>query len=160
TDNACTGPGTLAARRFNPVMPSAVRLSKGPYLALIAEELGRSRRRSRVAGRYNLVLCPACASREPVRSACTGGSSGPYSTKVQQPTWIPEDSCGRPEMVTCTDVLLWTSCHCMACKRSGVRVSVAPQEMPGQSMVSGPSGSLPRSSDRHLTVAVDVIPWH
>src|ERR1019366_1923783 len=116
TDNACTGPGTLAARRFNPVMPSAVRLSKGPYLALIAEELGRSRRRSRVAGRYNLVLCPACESREPVRSACTGGSSGPYSPKVQQPTWIPEDSCGRPEMVTCTDVLLWTSCHCMACK--------------------------------------------
>jgi hypothetical protein len=93
TDNACTGLGTLAARRFNPVMPSAVRFSKGPYLALIAEELGRSRRRSRVAGRYNLVLCPACASREPARSACTGGSSGPYSTKVQQPTLcVPKTS--------------------------------------------------------------------
>ena len=31
----------------------AVRFSKGLYLAFVAGELGRSRRRSRVAGRYN-----------------------------------------------------------------------------------------------------------
>ena len=62
------------------------------------------------------------------RSARTDGRSGPYSTKVQQPPWIPEDSCGRPETVTCTDALPWTGCHCMACKRSGVRIPIAPPQ--------------------------------
>ena len=58
------GLGSLAARRFNLVMPSAVGFYKCPYLALVTEELGRSRRRSRVADRYNPVLCAAWVSRE------------------------------------------------------------------------------------------------
>ena len=37
-DNAYAGLGSLAARRFILVMPSTVRFSKGPYLALVAAD--------------------------------------------------------------------------------------------------------------------------
>jgi hypothetical protein len=50
-----------------------------------------------------------------------------YSRKVQQPAWIPGDAWGRRGTVTCTDGRRWTSCRWMACKRSGVRIPVAPQ---------------------------------
>jgi hypothetical protein len=57
-----------------------------------------------------------------------------YSRKVQQPAWIPEDACGRRGTVTCTGGRRWTSCRWMACKRSGVRIPVAPLRsvFPGQ----------------------------
>ena len=48
----------------------------------------------------------------------------------------------------------------MACKRSGVRIPIAPLGIPGQSMVRGPSGWVSRSVDRHLTVAADMPCWH
>src|ERR1019366_1940149 len=48
----------------------------------------------------------------------------------------------------------------MACKRSGVRIPVAPLGIPGQSTSSGPSGWVPRSVDRHLTVVLGVADRH
>ena len=77
-----------------------------------------------------------------------------YSRKVQQPAWIPGDACGRRGTVTCTDGLRWTSCRWMACKRSGVRIPVAPHKRPGQGPAADSSGWLSRSPDRHLTVVL------
>ena len=51
-----------------------------------------------------------------------------YSRKVPQQTWIPVDSCGRPGTVTCAYALWWTGCRWMACKRSGVRIPIAPPQ--------------------------------
>src|ERR1039457_1105830 len=48
----------------------------------------------------------------------------------------------------------------MACKRSGVRIPIAPLGIPGPSVSAAPSGWLPRSVDRHLTVVLDVTGWH
>ena len=52
----------------------------------------------------------------------------------------------------------------MACKRSGVRIPVAPQLFPGQTPISSPPRQPSRSSDRHLTVVVGGmnehrVPW-
>jgi hypothetical protein len=49
-------------------------------------------------------------------------------------------------------VLAGARCRGMACKRSGVRIPIAPLEIPGQSPVIEAVGRLPRSFDRHLTV--------
>jgi hypothetical protein len=51
---------------------------------------------------------------------------GEYSRKVPQlmRTWA--DVRGRGRTVTCTDRRRWTCCRQMACKRSGVRISLAP----------------------------------
>ncbi len=51
---------------------------------------------------------------------------GAHSRKVQQPVWISEDCCTQPGTVTCGEVRWWTCCLWMACKRSGVRIPVAP----------------------------------
>src|ERR1035441_2485537 len=48
----------------------------------------------------------------------------------------------------------------MACKRSGVRIPIAPHKVPGQSDGRGASGRDPRSLDRHSTVVLDVTGWH
>jgi len=37
---------------------------------------------------------------------------------------------------------------------------LAPQEVPGQDVICGPSGYIPRSSDRHLTVVLGIGSWH
>ena len=50
-----------------------------------------------------------------------------YSTEVPQPTRTWLDSGTRSRTVTCGDTLLWTACPLMACKRSGVRIPLAPQ---------------------------------
>ena len=55
------------------------------------------------------------------------GQAGRYSKKVQQPVRTRPDRCARPGTVTCTDVLRWTCCMLMACKRPGVRVPLAPR---------------------------------
>ncbi len=47
-----------------------------------------------------------------------------YSTEVQQLTWTRADLWGRERTVTCGDGRGWTCCRQMACKRSGVRISV------------------------------------
>jgi hypothetical protein len=54
------------------------------------------------------------------------GQAGWYSGKVQQPVRICPDWCARAGTVTCTEVFRWTCCLLMACKRSGVRIPVAP----------------------------------
>jgi hypothetical protein len=51
----------------------------------------------------------------------------PYSREVPQLTRIEADWSGRCRTMTCGSVLWWTGCLLMACKRSGVRVSVAPR---------------------------------
>jgi hypothetical protein len=59
--------------------------------------------------------------------AVMGRGIGPYSRKVPQQAWTqanPGALCGT---VTCADGLLWTGCRWMACKRSGVRIPIAPQ---------------------------------
>jgi len=48
----------------------------------------------------------------------------------------------------------------MACKRSGVRISVAPHEVPGQAPDLDSAAGLSRSPDRHLTVVVGTGSWH
>src|ERR1019366_4053028 len=39
--------------------------------------------------------------------------------------------------VACGYALRWTGCHWMACKRSGVRIPIAPLVIPGQSAFPG-----------------------
>jgi hypothetical protein len=51
---------------------------------------------------------------------------GEYSTEVQQLTRTRTDLRGRGRTVTCGDGRGWTCCRQMACKRSGVRISLAP----------------------------------
>src|SRR5712692_2183059 len=58
-----------------------------------------------------------------------------------------------PELVEPTDFM-------MACKRSGVRIPIAPLVFPGQEAISRSFGTASRSLDRHLTVAEDVSDWH
>jgi hypothetical protein len=48
----------------------------------------------------------------------------------------------------------------MACKRSGVRIPVAPHKRPGQVPVADSCSWLPRSPDRHLTVVLGSGGWH
>ena len=54
------------------------------------------------------------------------GPAGEYSTEVPQRVWIPGDWQVRTGTVTCGDGRGWTCCRQMACKRSGVRISLAP----------------------------------
>jgi hypothetical protein len=54
------------------------------------------------------------------------GQAGRYSRKVPQPVRTWPDWCARSGMVTCEDRHGWTCCLLMACKRSGVRIPVAP----------------------------------
>jgi hypothetical protein len=63
---------------------------------------------------------------------------GEYSTEVQQLTRARAHLRGRVRTVTCTDGRGWTCCRQMACKRSGVRISLAP---PGQMRNSNRSNS-------------------
>jgi hypothetical protein len=56
------------------------------------------------------------------------GQAGRYSRKVPQLARIPEDSCARPGTVTCVDGRERMCCLLMACKRSGVRIPVAPPQ--------------------------------
>ena len=49
-----------------------------------------------------------------------------YSTEVPQRTWTEVAAPGRRRTVTCGDGRGWTCCRQMACKRSGVRISLAP----------------------------------
>jgi hypothetical protein len=63
---------------------------------------------------------------------------GEYSTEVQQLTRTRAHSWGRGRTVTCGDGRGWTCCRQMACKRSGVRISLAP---PGQKHNSNDSNS-------------------
>jgi hypothetical protein len=49
-----------------------------------------------------------------------------YSRKVQQPVRTRGVCHGRGRTVTCGDGRGWTCCRQMACKRSGVRISLAP----------------------------------
>ena len=51
---------------------------------------------------------------------------GEYSTEVQQLTRTRAHSWGRGRTVTCRDGRGWTCCRQMACKRSGVRIPLAP----------------------------------
>jgi hypothetical protein len=51
----------------------------------------------------------------------------PYSTEVQQLTWMRADVRGRGRTLTCTERRGWTSCRQMACKRSAIRARLAPQ---------------------------------
>ena len=55
-----------------------------------------------------------------------------YSTEVPQRTRTEVVAEGRRRTVTCGDGRGWTCCRQMACKRSGVRISLAPQEVPGR----------------------------
>ena len=48
----------------------------------------------------------------------------------------------------------------MACKRSGVRIPVAPQVSPGETPISSPPRQPSRSSDRHLTVVLGGMNEH
>jgi hypothetical protein len=50
-----------------------------------------------------------------------------YSRKVPQQAWTRADRGGRGRTVTCTGTRGWTGCRWMACKRSGVRIPIAPQ---------------------------------
>ena len=55
------------------------------------------------------------------------GQAGRYSGKVQQPVRTWPDRCAHSGMVTCGNRHRWTCCLWMACKRSGVRIPLAPQ---------------------------------
>jgi len=61
------------------------------------------------------------------RSARGGGGVRSYSRKVPQQAWTRVDPSGRGRTVTCADTRGWTGCRWMACKRSGVRIPIAPQ---------------------------------
>ena|ERR1022692_3671805 len=75
----------------------------------------------------------------------SGGQPGEYSTEIPQPARTRADWSARRRKLTSTDTPLWTCCLLMACKRSGVRVSVAPQ-------VRGPLRlCVPRISSMALT---------
>jgi hypothetical protein len=52
--------------------------------------------------------------------------AGQYSGKVQQPVRIWPHWYARSGTVTCGDRHRWTCCLWMACKRSGVRIPLAP----------------------------------
>src|ERR1035437_2777223 len=56
-------------------------------------------------------------------------TTGEYSTKVPQLVGTEADLCARCRTVTCGDGLRWMGCLLMPCKRSGVRVSVAPSQL-------------------------------
>jgi hypothetical protein len=88
------------------------------------------------------------------------GQPEEYSTEVPQQARNATDSGARSGTVTCTDGRGWTWCLRMACKRSGVRIPVAPRKPPGQDPVVDPSGWLSRSPDRHLTVVLGTGSWH
>jgi hypothetical protein len=77
-----------------------------------------------------------------------------YSGKVPQQAGTQVVLDGRGRTVTCTGRRMWTLCHWMACKRSGVRIPIAPQGISGQSADPRPSGWVPRSVDRDLTVVL------
>ena len=68
-----------------------------------------------------------------------GGGVRSYSRKVPQQAWTQADPGALCGTVTCGYVLWWTGCHWMACKRSGVRIPIAPlsQVFPGQSLADG-----------------------
>src|ERR1039458_616048 len=55
-----------------------------------------------------------------------GRGLGSYSTKVPQPAWTQADLGAFSGTVACGYALRWTGCHWMACKRSGVRIPIAP----------------------------------
>jgi hypothetical protein len=61
------------------------------------------------------------------RSGSVG--AGQYSRKVPQPTGTLVACWGCGRTVTCGDELRWMSCLLMACKRSGVRIPIAPRQV-------------------------------
>jgi hypothetical protein len=69
----------------------------------------------------------ACAAASTATAVHSRGPAGEYSTKVPQParTWTDWSACCRT--VTCGDGRRWMGCLLMACKRSGVRIPIAPQ---------------------------------
>jgi hypothetical protein len=52
-----------------------------------------------------------------------------YSRKVSQQARTHGDLCTRLGTVTCADGLMWTGSRWMACKRSGVRIPIAPPQL-------------------------------
>jgi len=65
----------------------------------------------------------------PQRPLDSCGLPGEYSTEVPQPARTPADWSARCGTVTCGDGLRWMGCLLMACKRSGVRIPIAPPKL-------------------------------
>src|ERR1700722_12750764 len=80
-----------------------------------------------------------------------------YSTKVQQPAGTQAARPALTGTVACTDALGWMPCLLMACKRSGVRIPIAPHKRPGQMGFWDRLAHLPRSLDRHLTAVLGIV---
>ena len=100
----------------------------------------------------------------PRRDWCLWLGRQRYSTEVQQLTRTREALRGRGRTVTCTDTRGWTCCRQMACKRSGVRISLAPPAQKRNSNRSNseysskvqqrrPDGPPYVCSDRYLSLA-------
>jgi len=89
-----------------------------------------------------------------------------YSKKIRQPVRTWRDGRALPGTVTCTDVLRWTCCLLMACKRSGVRIPVAPPQFRQINSKSWAHGSRAlysskiqqRSGTMCLSVGCDLVP--
>src|ERR1039457_7223619 len=100
--------------------------NRGPYARWKTLEV---RSRQRLSGELTDIVWRCawqCAYRRSVRWARGAVGLERTARKYSNRPGFRGDSWGRPETVTCTDTLLWTCCHCMACKRSGVRIPIAP----------------------------------
>src|SRR5450631_2193086 len=73
-------------------------------------------------------VIPGGPARGTATSPDSCGWPGEYSTEVPQLAGTRTDRHARCRTVTCGYVLWWMGCLLMACKRSGVRVSVAPPQ--------------------------------
>ena len=111
----------------------------GPVGCLAAEE-----RRGRLAGGFRW----SHAFLE--RDRCGWPTGQEYSRKVPQQAWTRVDWSGRRRTMTCTGILWWTVCRWIACKRSGVRISLAPSGQPHN------SNNLKRDFERLAALPGDV----
>src|ERR1039457_5550703 len=73
----------------------------------------------------------AAGVRREIARLMGGRGLGSYSTKVPQQAWTQADLGALSGTVACGYALWWTGCHWMACKRSGVRIPIAPPQVRG-----------------------------
>jgi hypothetical protein len=77
-----------------------------------------------VRARSGAAACGASSKRPGGR--LMGRGTGSYSREVPQQAWTRADLGALSGTVTSGCALRWTGCRWMACKRSGVRIPIAP----------------------------------
>ncbi len=107
----CPPPATTTRRGCSPKSPRCGKPSpaRSPPRSYDQNPAAECRHQQRPRRMRSRSVCHYGRRRDPERAHQPLDFDGPCEPlAVDEPAWIPEYSCGRPETVTCTDGLRWT----------------------------------------------------